>query len=163
METTETKTAQDDIVTPLHADLVIPRGFDVSHAKLTLCGNINHLRVHGTNSAMNNAPVNRALIFVIDCSGSMNGSRIGNVRDAVIPFVTQMCESDNTMIKLVKFTHEAKIFDIAKNCDQAQTLLEKELTASGGTDFHVASNKLVSCANDILQQFPTYQVKSGNY
>ena len=158
MATTETKRADEEDNTSLRADLLVPRGFDVSHAKLTICGNVAQLSQE-TNQTAESQATKRALIFVIDCSGSMGGGRMTNVRDAIIPFVTEICENENTMIKLVKFCHEARIIDIPNKSDDARTLLERELQASGGTDFHIASKKLVECARDVLTRFSTYQVR----
>eukprot|EP01084_Bolivina_argentea_P179071 309453_1 len=92
----------------------------------------------------------RAIIFVIDVSGSMSGSRIKEVRNSVIPFVNKMLQSDKDIkIQLITFCDVANLCQYNLN----QNIMERLLQAGGGTDFYCACLKLVECANRLYREY----------
>ena len=89
---------------------------------------------------------------------SKDGQRITMVRNALIPFIEQICNDPNTIIKLVLFNRNVETVDIPKDKAKIRSVIESKVYAAGGTDFHSASQGLVREANNILTQYPTYQV-----
>ena len=80
------------------------------------------------------------------------------VRDALKPFIQEICDDPNTIIKLVLFDHDVETVIIPKDPKEAGSVIEARVYASGGTDFHSASKGLVTEARAILSAHPTYQV-----
>eukprot|EP01084_Bolivina_argentea_P054253 99516_1 len=89
------------------------------------------LEVSGTINASNKnvEPSKRCIIFVIDKSGSMGGSRINTVREAVIPFIEEFCENENIMIKLILFESNAVSHDIPNDRTAAKVKLTSIINA----------------------------------
>ena len=88
----------------------------------------------------------------------MSGSRLNNVKAALIPFISEICEDANTIIKLILFCHETDLLEIPKDKSACQAFLENNIKSRGGTDFYIASKALVDCAQTILDENPTHQV-----
>ena len=88
----------------------------------------------------------------------MSGTRLNNVKSALIPFISSICEDKNTMIKLILFCHETETYDIPNNSAECTKFLEEKIKSRGGTDFFIASKELVKCSQNILNQYPNYQV-----
>ena len=80
------------------------------------------------------------------------------VKNALKPFIEEICIDNNTIIKLVLFNSSVETVNIPRDKINAVTTIEKRVYASGGTDFHAASKGLVQEATTILNQYPTYQV-----
>ena len=80
------------------------------------------------------------------------------VRQALRPFVEEICDDQNTIIKLVLFHHDVETVPIPRDGFRAGNTIDKKVVASGGTDFHSASKGLVEAATNLLRQHPTYQV-----
>ena len=88
----------------------------------------------------------------------MEGDRLSSIKTALLSFVPNVCEFANVMIKLVLFNHETLILDVPQDPDDAKKLIEKHVVVRGGTDFYLASQALVKCADGVLTNHPTYQV-----
>ena len=80
------------------------------------------------------------------------------VREVLKPFVEEICEDENTMIKVVLFDHHIEQIDIPTNRQAAGNLIQQRVRAQGGTDFHAASKGLVTAATQMLEAHPTFQV-----
>ena len=137
------------------ANVTISRGFKLPLCKLTVSGTIDSSTTDTTTKI-----IQRAIVFVIDRSGSMSGSRINNVKQALQPFIEEICSDQNTIIKIVLFDNNTETLDIPRNANSAKSLIEKRVNAQGGTDFHHASQGLVTEAGKILNQYPSYQVRN---
>lgn len=113
------------------ANVRVSRGaYELPLAKLTVSGTINESEDSNANKV-----VQRAIIFVIDRSGSMGGERIQMVKQALRPFVEEIVTDENTIIKLVLFDHQIEVVDLPKDRDGAGSVIDKRVYASGGTDF----------------------------
>ena len=95
--------------------------------------------------------------FVVD-QNMQSGSRINMVREVMKPFVEEICEDENTVIKVVLFDSYTEHFDIPCNRQAAGRLIEQRVVAKGGTNFHEASKGMVSAASQLLRDHPTFQV-----
>lgn len=80
------------------------------------------------------------------------------VREVLKPFVEEICEDENTKIKVVLFSRKIEHIEIPSNRQSAGNLIEQRVYASGGTDFYEASKGLVDAATQMLQAHPTFQV-----
>ena len=80
------------------------------------------------------------------------------VREVLKPFVEEICEDENTMIKVVLFDSYTEQIEIPNNRQRAGNLIEQRVRAQGGTNFHKASQGLVNAAIQMLEAHPTFQV-----
>lgn len=155
------------------ATMTITKGYKLPLAKLTVSGSINNESEDNANRI-----VQRAIIFVIDRSGSMvfssykyilgktlkpflyqkGGSRMNMVKDTLQTFIAQICDDPNTIIRLVLFNGNVEIVNIPKDKTKAESLINSKVYASGGTDFHSAAIGLVQEAKSILTHHPNHQV-----
>ena len=104
------------------ASVRVSRGYNLPLAKLTVSGTIND----SINDSNANKIVQRAVIFVVDRSYSMSGERIKMVKNALKPFIEEICCDDNTIIKLVLFDSKVQTVDIPKDRISAGSTIEKK-------------------------------------
>eukprot|EP01084_Bolivina_argentea_P251174 421160_1 len=138
----------------VNASITITRGYKLPLAKLKIDGTINDdQKVDNANTI-----VQRAIVFVIDRSYSMYGDRITMIKNALKPFIQEICCDKNTIIKLVLFSKTVETVNIPRDATAALSTIDKYVYASGGTDFHAASQGLVEVSMNILKEYPTYQL-----
>jgi len=137
------------------ARLTINKEYNLPLAKLSVSG-----AIHETDTVDDRPRIaQRSILFVIDTSASMSWhSRMKMVVEALRPFVEEICEDQNTAIKVVLFSRHTQSFDIPRHRIAAGKLIEQKLRPQGGTDFHEASKGLVTAASEMLQQHPTFQL-----
>ena len=83
------------------------------------------------------------------------------VREVLKPFVEEICEDKNTMIRVVLFDNYIQHIDIPNNREAAGKIIQEKVYAQGGTNFHEASKGLVTAATQMLEAHPTFQVWNG--
>jgi len=158
MQDDEKKQGDEEMNVDVRARLTINRGYKLPLSKLSVTGRIQEENEEDSSSRI----VQRSVIFVVDRSGSMGwtsaGRPIGLVKEAMKPFIQELCEDKNTMIKVVLFDHETEIMEIPRDRESAGRLIEQKVRDRGGTDFHAASKALVQCATEMLEAHPTFQL-----
>ena len=139
----------------IEAKVTITRAYKLPLAKLTVSGTINQSDEMSNNA---NKIAQRAIVFVIDRSYSMHGERMTMVKNALKSFIPEMCNDENTIIKLILFNSSSNTVEIPRSRQTAIDTIEKRVYASGGTNFHAASQQLVKEAGLVLKQYPSYEV-----
>eukprot|EP01084_Bolivina_argentea_P287865 494005_1 len=101
------------------ANLLIPDGDNYPMARLNICGKLENNNLSQTESSK------RAIIFVVDKSGSMSGSRIESVQAALLQFVEQVCEDINLLLHLILFRGNATHYEIPNDKIKATSLIKQ--------------------------------------
>eukprot|EP01083_Nonionella_stella_P013772 38730_1 len=138
----------------VRANVTVTRAYQLPMAKLTVSGTLDE----SVMDSKENTVIRRAIIFVIDRSYSMVGERIAMVKNALTPFIQDMCNDENTIIKLVLFNNTVQTIQVPSLKSAIHGTIEKQVYASSGTNFYEASKGLVNEASSILKQYPTYQL-----
>merc|ERR1719295_990122 len=111
------------------ARLTINKEYNLPLAKLSVSG-----AIHETDTVDDRPRIaQRSILFVIDTSASMSWhSRMKMVVEALRPFVEEICEDQNTAIKVVLFSRHTQSFDIPRHRIAAGKLIEQKLRPQGG-------------------------------
>lgn len=99
----------------------------------------------------------KAIMLVVDASGSMSGSRMRAVRAAVEPFLRATLETPGTEVHVVKFTHRSEILGRATSQHEIRSIMRK-LEPSGGTSFQEAARQMAVLGDQIIAQSPETQI-----